>query len=66
MKLFCWLDIKGYWTIVKSKNYPNTRSVDYFFILSSTLVITTGISSDLWRKARVTASKGDTYGAVNL
>ena len=32
---------------VKSKNYSNSRFVDYFFILSSTLVITTGTSSDL-------------------
>ena len=31
-----------------------------------TLVVTTGTSSDLSRKERVTVYKGDTYRAVNL
>ena len=32
----------------------------------TTQVITTGTSSDLSKKVRVTAYKGDTFGAVNL
>ena len=51
---------------VRSKNYSSTRSVDYIFILSSTLVVTTGTGCDLSRKVKVTAYKGDTCRAVNL
>ena len=58
---FSWLS-----TLLRVKFTLTLVLLTFSLFYPFTLVVTTGTSSDLSRKVRVTVYKGDTYRAVNL